>query len=370
MNNMQLNKARYISDLNVRGYRDLPSPAELMREMPLTPRAIETVFDGRMEPRRAFKGRDNRMIVVVGGCSEFDPDVNAEMTQNINWLRPYVEDVFILQKRTMVEKPRTKKEGRGKINTEWAGVVYDPDLNGSRDMNKGIRLAREMLLYCAENGVASVVELVNPIIEQYISDLVSIGVVGARSVSSPSHRDMATGSSAPLMMKNGTDGDLTVVTNGLFTIKWPSAFPGIAPESSRAAAVDTKGNKYSWMVLRGGDKGPNYNSDSIAEAVRLLEQNGLRPKVFVDTNHGNSGKNPQVQPIIFLDVVRQRAEGNMAIMGTMSEVNPVEGRQDIPDNLASINDLKKGQSVTDAGLGWHEAKEMILEGARLLRKSA
>ncbi len=364
---MRLNKARLLDDLHVVRYVDLPSPAQLRREVPLTEAAVETIFEGRLLHRRVYKQKDKRMLVNLGGCSEFDQMVNAEMTHNITQLQPLVADVMILVKRTMVEKPRTRKEGT--INTEWGGVVTDPDLNGTRDMVKGLRIAREMLLYCAENGVYSLVEFVNPIIEQYISDLVVHGVVGARSTPAPLYREMATGSSSSLSIKNTTDGELIIPINAIITAKYPSVFPGINPETGEASAVYTRGNKYAWLVLRGTAGSPNYDADSVAHAQEMLAANGLRPVLGIDTNHSQSRKDPTKQPAIFLDVMRQRRDGNDGIIQVISEVTPIGGSQKIPENLKNIKDLEYGKSVTDATLGWDEAREMVLEGASILRAS-
>lgn len=335
--------------------------------MPLTERGIETIFDGRLDARRIYKGMDGRMLVDLGGCSEFLPAVNAEMTQFILSLQPQVADVMILRKRTMVQKPRTRKTGT--VNSQWSGVVSDPDLNGAFDMAKGIRTGREMLLYCVDNGVQTVVEFVNPIIEQYLSDVVVQGVIGARSVSAPTYREMASGSSPVISIKHTTDGDLVVAIDAIITAKHPDIFPGINPQTGAAAGVRTRGNKYTWLVLRGSKEGPNYDEDGVSAAQELLLKNGLPVMIGIDTNHAQTGKLGSKQPEVFLEVIRQRAAGNTGIIQTISEVNLVGGRQDIPEGLQDVSHLEYGKSVTDEGLAIVEAREMILEGAAMLRSA-
>lgn len=327
------------------GFLRLPSPAEVISAMP-PGGAAAFIERARDEARAVLDGRDDRLLAVVGPCSVHDPRAAIEYAC---WLAGQSADLrsdLLVVMRCYLEKPRT--------TTGWRGLVADPRMDGSCDMATGIMTARALLQELAEQEVPAACEWVDPAVEPYLSDLVTWGAIGARTVESQRHRQLASGLTMPVGMKNGTGGDIQAAAGACRAAAVSHTFLGTAPDGG-PAAVTTAGNKDTCIVLRGGSPGPNYQPQQVADALAIIERAGLPPRFVVDASHGNSGKDPGRQAIVAASIASQVAGGNAAITGIMLESNLVAGRQEPGDPAA----LTYGQSVTDACIGT-EATATIL----------
>ena len=347
---------RKIEDSNVTGYRPLITPVILKQELPLTSRGRETVARGRQEITESMHGRDKRMILVVGQCSIHDTESDAEYSKRLLSLSRAVEDVFIIAKRVYFEKPRT--------TIGWKGLIYDPNLDGKENINKGLRLAREILVRNAEMGLLSGTEFLDPFVPQYLGDTISWAAIGARTVESSVHRQMASGLSMPVGFKNSTQGDTRVAMHAVIAASKAQWFLGM-DQNGTVSAVTTRGNPNTHIILRGSERGPNYSAASVNKTQTMLRENGMSGMVMVDCSHGNSNKDYRMQPKVFRNVIGQVLRGNIGIKGLMLESNINEGSQPIPRHA---KDLKYGVSVTDSCIGWEETEKLILEAHRMLRR--
>jgi len=335
-----------IIDINVESYTPVLSPDTLIRELPLSEKAMETVSHSRNIIKNILDKKDKRLIIITGPCSIHNKKAAMEYAERLNVLRQKVESCFFLAMRVYFEKPRT--------NIGWKGLINDPGLDGSRDIESGLRMARELLLQITESGIPTATEMLDPITTQYIADLISWTAIGARTTESQTHREMVSGRSMPVGFKNSTDGDLMVAVNGMRASAHPQKFIGI-DTMGRTSIVKTRGNPYTHIVLRGGIR-PNYDSVSINNTIELLNKNNLRESVIVDCSHGNSSKDFSIQPRVWQDVINQRIDGNDAITGVMLESNIHEGNQPISD---TPEELKYGVSITDVCISWETTEELI-----------
>jgi 3-deoxy-7-phosphoheptulonate synthase len=342
-------------NVNVVARTILPTPAEIKAELPLEAAVEQHVLRSRRTIQNIIDGRDPRLFVVVGPCSVHDTGAAHEYARRLRGLADAVADTLVLVMRVYFEKPRT--------TVGWKGLINDPHLDGSYDINTGLRRARALLLHVAEMGLPAATELLDPVVPQYIADLISWTAIGARTTESQTHREMASGLSTPVGFKNGTDGSLTVAINALKSARMPHHFLGIN-EDGRTAVMQTRGNAYGHVVLRGGAGRPNYDSVSVALCEQELRKAGLPERIVIDCSHGNSNKDPALQPLVARDAVEQVVNGNRSIIGLMLESNLEAGNQEIP---ADRSQLRYGVSVTDACIDWALTERTLRDLAILLR---
>jgi 3-deoxy-7-phosphoheptulonate synthase len=336
-----------LQNINVASSELLPTPEQIKQEMPLPAAAEEFVFRSRNALRRILDREDPRLFVVVGPCSIHDPVAAREYATRLRELTARVDRTMLVLMRVYFEKPRT--------TIGWKGLINDPDMDDSFHIEKGIRLARELLLFLADIGMPAATEALDPIMPQYLSELVTWTAIGARTTESQTHREMASGLSTPVGFKNGTDGSLSVAINALQSARHAHHFLGIT-QQGQSAVFRTRGNKYGHIVLRGGGGRTNYDSVSIAICERELEKAGLPGSIVVDCSHGNSNKDPGLQTLVAENVVNQILEGNRSICGVMLESNLHWGNQPIPARRA---DLAYGVSVTDACIDWETTEGLL-----------
>jgi len=336
-------------NVNVAGYNLLPTPKQIQSQFPVSERSRETVAQGREILRNILDGKDSRLFVVIGPCSIHDTKAALEYAEKLKALSEKVKEKFLLVMRVYFEKPRT--------TVGWKGLINDPHMDDSFRLEEGLKIARKLLVQLTEMGLPTATEALDPIVPQYISDLISWSAIGARTTESQTHREMASGLSMPVGFKNGTDGNIQVAINAMKSALAPHSFLGIDPEG-RISVFQTKGNPYSHVVLRGGDSQPNFDSASVAQCQKELEKAGLRQKIMVDCSHGNSNKDHNKQPGVFESVIEQVAAGNRSIVGMMVESNLFAGSQSIPKNLS---ELKYGVSVTDKCIDWPTTEKMLLD---------
>ncbi len=343
-----------LQNVNVVSSDLLATPEEVKRRLPLTQRASDTVFRSRELIRAILERRDPRLFVVVGPCSIHDVVAAREYADRLKRLSEEVGSTLVLIMRVYFEKPRT--------TVGWKGLINDPDLDDSFHIEKGIMLARELLLYVAELGLPAGTEALDPIMPQYLSELITWTAIGARTTESQTHREMASGLSTPVGFKNGTDGSLATSINALESVRHPHHFLGIT-QQGQSAVFRTRGNPHAHIVLRGGGGRVNYDAVSIALAERQLAQANLPATIVVDCSHGNSNKEPSVQPLVAENCVTQILDGNRSIVGLMLESHLKAGNQPIPKDLSS---LEFGVSITDPCIGWDDTEALLRKLHRLL----
>ena len=334
-------------DVNVTSNNALIRPSELEKRIPLSPQAEATVLDGRRQLESVLSGEDGRFAVIVGPCSIHDQPAALDYAARLKPLAEQVSDRLLLVMRVYFEKPRT--------TVGWKGLIYDPNLNDTYEIENGLHRARRLLMEIAEAGLYSATEFLDPIVPQYVSDLVTWAAIGARTTESQTHRQMASGLSMPVGFKNGTDGDPQTAVDALVAAATPQAFLGI-DHDGQASVVETRGNKNCHLVMRGGRSGTNYDARSIATAQEALRKSQLPPHIVVDCSHGNSNKDHTRQHIAFQDVIGQRIEGNEHILGVMLESNINAGAQKLGSNPG---DLEYGVSITDSCIGWDETVNLL-----------
>lgn len=327
--------------------RRLPTPDALRRELPLAPELARRVAAQRQAIRDILAGRDDRLLVVVGPCSIHDPEAALEYARRLAELAPRVADRLLPVMRVYVEKPRT--------TVGWKGLINDPHLNGSFEIEEGLHIARRLLVELAEMGLPLATEALDPISPQYIQDCISWSAIGARTTESQTHREMSSGLSCPVGFKNGTDGSLEVAVNALQSVAHPHNFLGI-DYAGRVAIIRTRGNAYGHVVLRGGNGRPNYDSVSVALAEQELKKAGIKPNIMIDCSHANSNKDPALQPLVLENVTNQILEGNRSIIGLMVESNIGWGNQKMPEDLSQ---LQYGVSITDACIDWDTTEHAL-----------
>ncbi|URM39305.1 3-deoxy-7-phosphoheptulonate synthase [Acinetobacter sp. AS23] len=345
-----------IDDVNIKSIQTLVTPAELKSELPLSDVASQTVLKGRDTIRNILDGSDKRLFVVIGPCSIHDPKAAHEYADRLKALSEKVKDSLYLVMRVYFEKPRT--------TIGWKGLINDPDMNDSFNIEKGLRIGRKLLLELNEKGLPCATEALDPNSPQYYQDLISWSAIGARTTESQTHREMSSGLSSPVGFKNGTDGGLTVATNAMQSVKYGHSFLGLN-EDGQVSIINTSGNPYAHVVLRGGNGKPNYDAGSVEEAENALAKAKVSTKIMIDASHANSNKDPYLQPLVLKNITEQILDGNKSIVGLMVESHLKGGRQDIPENLC---DLEYGKSVTDGCIDWETTEKTLLEMHEALKE--
>jgi len=349
---------RKTHDLHVVETRPLITPATLHEELPISESASNLVAETRDRIRNILRHEDSRLLVVVGPCSIHDVHAAYEYADRLLPLRRELEDDLEIVMRVYFEKPRT--------SVGWKGLINDPHLDGSYDINTGLRLARCLLLNLAEKGLPAATELLDPIIPQYIADVIAWTAIGARTTESQTHREMASGLSMPVGYKNSTDGSLQAAINAMLAASHPHHFLGIN-HAGLASIVTTTGNPDGHIVLRGGSQGPNYSVDHVENAAQELTRLNLNDRLMIDCSHGNSQKDHNKQTLALEAIAKQMRSGSRHIMGVMVESHLVSGRQSIPENL---NDLVYGQSITDACVDFDLTVKMLRDLARSIKSKS
>ena len=343
-----------LSDLNIDDYQVVITPTELKKELPLPESVRDLVAQSRQTVKDILDGKDDRLFAVIGPCSIHDTDLALEYGKRLKALADQVSDHIVIIMRVYFEKPRT--------TVGWKGLINDPHLNGSFDIETGLRKARNLLIQLSEIGLPLATEALDPISPQYLQDTITWTAIGARTTESQTHREMSSGLSSPVGFKNGTDGSLDVAVNAMKSVVSGHAFLGINPQG-QVAITKTMGNQYGHVVLRGGGGKPNYDSVSIALCEQALEKAKLPTNIVVDCSHANSNKDHNVQPLVLDDIAHQIKDGNRSICGVMIESNINEGNQSIPDDLSQ---LKYGVSVTDACISWESTEKSLKKMADTL----
>jgi 3-deoxy-7-phosphoheptulonate synthase len=341
-------------NLNIREIVPLIPPGELKRILPMDEAANATVLAGRNAVQDILAGKDKRILAIVGPCSIHDTEAALEYARRFKDLRERVSDHICLLMRVYFEKPRT--------TVGWKGFINDPFLDESGDISTGVREARRLLLQINGMGIPAATEFLDPIVPQYIADLIAWAAIGARTTESQTHRQMASGLSMPVGFKNGTDGNIQVAVDALVSARFPHNFLGLDSDG-RTAIVKTRGNPFGHIVLRGGKSKPNYDAESIAEAVAQLRKAGLETRLVVDCSHGNTQKRHELQAEVWKSVVDQKAAGNASLVGAMVESNLYGGNQKIPGDRSQ---LKYGISITDECIGWEVTERMMLDAHKEL----
>ena len=338
-----------LNNTNVAAERVLISPIDLKRHLPNSPEGEQVVWSGRQTIKEILNRKDPRLLVVAGPCSIHDVDAAKDYARRLKALHDELGDTLFIVMRIYFEKPRT--------TVGWKGLINDPRMDDSFHIEEGIHKARELLVWLAELGLPAATEALDPISPQYLGDLFSWAAIGARTTESQTHREMASGLSMPVGFKNGTDGSLTVAINALKSVSHPHSFLGIN-QSGQATVIQTRGNVCGHVILRGGNGQPNYDSVHVKLCEEALEAAGLRQTIVIDCSHGNSNKQPELQPLVAENVASQILEGNQSIVGIMLESNINAGNQQIPNDLSQ---LQYGVSVTDACIDWETTETLLRE---------
>jgi len=346
---------RRLADTNVLAEKLLPTPAEIKKKVDLSLRAQETVLRGRSDIERILDRKDHRLLVVVGPCSIHDLKAASEYADRLRHLADELKDTLLLVMRVYFAKPRT--------SVGWKGFINDPDLDDSFRIDEGLYKARKLLAEIADLGLPTATEALDSIFPQYVDDLLCWNAIGARTTESQAHREMASGLSTPVGFKNGTDGNIQVAINALKSSAQPHHFLGINT-FGQCAVLQTRGNRYGHLVLRGGSGAPNYDSVSIAMCEKELLKANLPVNIVVDCSHGNSLKDPSLQPLVLENCVNQILEGNRSIIGMMIESNLFAGRQELTRDL---DQLEYGVSITDACIDWDTTVDTLRKAAEKLR---
>jgi 3-deoxy-7-phosphoheptulonate synthase len=334
------------SDLRIRATQPLPPPATLEREFPLDDAGAVRVARARRDIAAIMSGKDNRLLVVAGPCSIHDVGAATEYATLLRALASRHEQELLIAMRVYFEKPRTV--------VGWKGLINDPDLDGTFQIGKGLRLARKLMVDIAGTGLPIATEFLDTTLGQYYADLVSWGAIGARTVESQVHRELASGLSMPVGFKNRTDGDIQVAVEAVRSARHSHTFPSLASDGS-PACMETTGNADTHIVMRGGGaRGPNYSADDVRAAVALLTQSGLPPFVMVDCSHANSGKDAERQAKVAADLATRIADGDRSVAAVMIESNLVGGAQDY-----RASPLVYGRSVTDPCLSWEKTAPLL-----------
>ncbi len=332
-------------NLNIESQEVLITPEKLKEQLPMSEKVVNTITEGRETIRHILDGKDHRLFVVVGPCSIHDTTAALDYARRLKKLADEVSDTLVIVMRVYFEKPRT--------TVGWKGLINDPYMNDSFCIQDGLKIGRQLLLDIADIGLPTSTEALDPISPQ---DLISWSAIGARTTESQTHREMASGLSSPVGFKNGTDGGLEVAINAIKSSSKSHRFLGIN-NAGEVSIIHTRGNQYAHMVLRGGSKGPNYDSVHVTLAENTLKKAGIKPNIMVDTSHANSNKDPSLQPLVMENVANQIVNGNTSIVGLMVESNINHGNQSIPDNL---EDLQYGVSITDGCMDWETTEKALL----------
>jgi 3-deoxy-7-phosphoheptulonate synthase len=333
-------------NLRIASIRSVSTPAQVQDELPLSEAAAQTTTEARREIQDILHGRDDRLLVIVGPCSIHDPQAALDYAARLKPLREQLGKQLQIVMRVYFEKPRT--------TVGWKGLINDPGLDDSYDINQGLRVARKLLLELNERGLPAGVEFLDILTPQYIADLVAWGAIGARTTESQLHREMASGLSCPVGFKNGTDGSVKVAGDAVLSARNPHRFLSLT-RTGETAIFETRGNDDTHIILRGGSTGTNYDAKSVEAACAALSKAGLQPQVMIDFSHANSQKQHKKQISVAQDVGHQIAGGDSRIIGVMIESHLVEGRQDIGPREQMVY----GQSVTDACIHMDDTAEVL-----------
>ncbi len=333
-------------DLRIERLDQLIAPAIIIDAIHLSDEAAEFVTEGRKRTERILKGQDDRLLAVVGPCSIHDPKAALEYAGKLKDYAATVKDDLEVVMRVYFEKPRT--------TVGWKGLINDPGLDGSFDINRGLHLARKLLVDLADFGVLAGTEFLDTISPQYVADLVTWGAIGARTTESQIHRELASGLSMPVGFKNGTGGNIKIAVDAIKSARSSHHFLSVK-KSGTTAIVKTRGNDSCHVILRGGATGPNFNAESVAKVVALLEEAGMPPYVMIDCSHGNSEKDHERQPAVAEDLARRISGGDRNIVAVMVESHLKAGNQSLKDPA----DLEYGLSVTDACVDWETTVRML-----------
>lgn len=349
---------RPTQDLRVKQTVRLLTPRALKTELPMTEASNQTVVTSRDQITRILQQQDPRFLVVVGPCSIHDPEAAIEYAQRLKSLRDELADQIYLVMRVYFEKPRT--------TIGWKGLINDPHLDGTYDIETGLKMARKLLLEITAMGLPAATEFLDPVVPQYIAELISWAAIGARTTESQTHREMASGLSMPVGYKNGTDGSLQAALDAMYSARTPHNFLGI-DQDGVTSIIRTTGNPVGHLVMRGGRLRTNYDAESLREAESRLGAVSLPPILMVDCSHANSGKQHARQEEVWRSIIEQRTAGNRGLIGAMIESNLHEGSQPIASNPRA---LKYGISITDACLGWEDTARILRQGHAALAQSA
>ena len=343
-----------VDDVRIREIKELAPPAHLLREFPCTEKTESLAYHTREAIHRILHGSDDRVLVIIGPCSIHDPNAGLEYANRLLEVKRELEQDLLVVMRVYFEKPRT--------TVGWKGLVNDPDLDGSYQINKGLRLARQLLMQINEIGMPAGLEFLDMITPQYYADLASWGAIGARTTESQVHRELASGLSCPVGFKNGTDGNVRIAVDALKAARAPHHFLSVT-KAGHSAIVSTNGNEDCHIILRGG-KHPNYDAGSVDAAAKELAAAGLEQRLMIDCSHSNSQKMYQRQVDVAREVARQVATGDDRIFGVMVESNLKAGRQDLVPGKA----LVYGQSITDGCIGWEDSVPVLRNLAEAVRQ--
>jgi 3-deoxy-7-phosphoheptulonate synthase len=341
-------------DTRIVGYRPLLPPAILIEELPLTEHASHTISRGRRQSEKIIRGEDDRLLVVVGPCSIHDTKAALEYADHLQSAVERLQNDLLIIMRVYFEKPRT--------TIGWKGLINDPNLDGSFDINNGLRIARRLLLELAHRGLPAGTEFLDVITPQFIADLVSWGAIGARTTESQIHRELASGLSMPVGFKNGTDGSVQIAVDAIGAARHPHHFLSVTKQGI-SASVTSRGNENCHVILRGSNTGPNHHATEVKSCAEALDQAGITTRLMIDCSHGNSRKDHRNQPGVSGEVAAQVAAGDRSICGVMLESHLVEGKQ----SQSSATPLVYGQSITDACMSWSSTLPVLDELAAAVR---
>ncbi len=341
-------------DLRINHVTEVESPAAIHNQFPISESAATTIANSRSAIHNILHGKDDRLLVIIGPCSVHDPKSAIEYAENLKVVREQLKDDLEIVMRVYFEKPRT--------TVGWKGMINDPHLNETFDINEGLKRARKLLLDVNEMGLPAGTEFLDLISPQYVADLISWGAIGARTTESQGHRELSSGLSCPVGFKNGTDGTMRIAVDAMRAAERPHVFMSLTKEG-RSAIFNTTGNEDTHIILRGGSR-PNYDQESVAEAANEMESAGLRPNLMIDFSHANSRKQHEKQIEVARDVASQIRRGNHNITGVMIESHLVAGRQDLIEG----RDLVYGQSITDACINWDDSVPVLEQLAAAVRE--
>ncbi len=342
-------------DLRICATKEVIAPAQVHDEMPITEAAARTTLKARAEIHNILTGQNDRLLVVIGPCSIHDTKAALEYAQRLKTIKDELQDDLLIVMRVYFEKPRT--------TVGWKGLINDPDLDSSFNINKGLRIARQLLLDVNTIGVPAATEYLDLITPQYISDLIAWGAIGARTTESQVHRELASGLSCPVGFKNATDGTIKIAIDAIGAAMSPHHFLSLT-KAGHSAIFSTTGNEDVHIILRGGNDLPNYDAVSVEQVAEGLENAQLRPNIMIDFSHANCLKQYQRQLIVAEDVGSQIANGDLRIMGVMIESHLKAGRQDVVEG----RELTYGQSITDACLGWNDTVQLLKDLATAVQE--
>ena len=345
-----------VKDIRIQSIEPLISPAELMAKAPVDEALQNTILHHRETVVNIINGKDTRILGIVGPCSIHDKNAAFDYAQKLKKLSDAVQDKIYIVMRTYFEKPRTI--------VGWRGLITDPFLDGTYDIGFGLQLAREILIEINRIGLPVGCEMLDPIVPQYIDDLVSWAAIGARTTESQTHRNLASGLSVPVGFKNATSGNLTIALNAIRSAANPASFIGI-DKNGNTSILRTTGNDLGHIILRGGTGGPNYYEDDVEETAALLKRTGVNPSIIIDCSHDNSRKRYERQPRVLRSIIEQIVWGNTSIKGFMLESNLCEGRQDISKD---VSELQYGVSITDSCIGWEQTEDSLLKAYEALKQ--